>query len=162
MKQRKAGLFAPETDGIGYTCLSEHTDGSAGEEFGTSGCETGREFQDEGDTFRERHGSPGIFVCDRAGTALDKVSAHDSDHEVGACDFPGFFDMIFMPVVKRIIFCDKSCYLHAYLSCRAGCIFMSAGRKSSPGFLHLKKYIELSSILPLKCLKYKGIGGIME
>jgi len=55
-----------------------------------------------------------MLVNKGGGASLDEIAAHDSHSIIGSRQAPGFFQMVFMSVVKGVIFRNDSVYIHDF------------------------------------------------
>ena len=69
-------------------------------------------FQDEIGTAKKSHLCPEMFWHESRSSSLYKIPACGDDYIISTKSFLGITDLIFMPPVKRIVFCNNSNNFH--------------------------------------------------
>ena len=101
--------FAAKTKMIHTTQSVQDLHSSLGEILGASAGPAGRQLQHSVGSSEKGHTGPGVFVKNSGSAPLDKVTAHDHKDIPVPGQFPGFFYLIAVSFVKRIVFCNNSC-----------------------------------------------------
>ena len=71
-----------------------------------------RQFQNHIGSSGQCHTTAQIFVHNRRLSPLNKIAAHGNNNKISAGLFSGFFYMVLMSFMKRIIFCNNPCCTH--------------------------------------------------
>ncbi len=109
--------FAAETQMCHRAQTVQQGDGAGGEGFAAGkGIEDGK-LQNQVRAAAQGHFGAGMLVQKGGGAALDEISAHGHHGEIRPCEAPGFFQLIFVTMVKGIVLGYDSVYLHGNSPC---------------------------------------------
>ena len=112
---RKPGnivAFAAEAEGSHGSQLIQKRNGSCGKVFGTSYGVEKRQFQHKVRAVVQAGFGAYIFIRHCRRSSLHEIAADNCNHIIRVRYAAGFFQMIFMSVMKRIIFGNNSCNSH--------------------------------------------------
>ena len=104
-----------EAEKINAAQLIQQRNSGFGKDFRTAQGTVNREFTDHICAGGQGHTASGVFVCTGRGTPLSKVTTHHDKNHIGAGLPADFFELIGVPVMKRIIFGNNCCNSHKNL-----------------------------------------------
>ena len=111
-KDLRIAAFASKTKFIYAPKSIQKTYAACGKALRTGSGNLDGKLQDKIGTAKKSHLRPEIFFHKRRCASLHKISAHGDDHIISTKSFSDITDLIFMPPVKRIVFCNNSNNFH--------------------------------------------------
>ena len=90
----------------------KQSDGSLSKDIGTLCCIRIGEFNDNIDTMSNSTSSTFPLINDGGFSTLHEITRHDGNQTIAITNATRLCNVILMPVMKGIVFCDNTAYLH--------------------------------------------------